>query len=271
MFGGNSGLQASSKNCKTRVNRSDRRLAAEVSAAAGPSVAGSALKRRRGAHRQDHASGAVEANAATARTGEPGPNGLHSWVCWRRARCAVAFALPRHAAARRGSGERPGPTIVVEGATTSIAVDHPLLFHRDRSGARQSWRRGPEGDRHVLQRQRPARRRPDHRHRGRARQIINRVAFEGNSKIKSDQLAVEVQSKPHTAFNEAVGRRRHRPHQGGLQEVRAQRGQGHQTAGPVAQRPRRSGLHHRRRRQDRHPRDQVRRQPRRFELPSGQA
>jgi outer membrane protein insertion porin family len=34
-------------------------------------------------------------------------------------------------------------------------------------------------------------------------QIINRVAFEGNSKLKSDQLEVEVQSKPHTGFDEA--------------------------------------------------------------------
>jgi outer membrane protein insertion porin family len=35
-------------------------------------------------------------------------------------------------------------------------------------------------------------------------QVINRVAFEGNSKIKSDQLAVEVQSKARTGYNEAV-------------------------------------------------------------------
>ena len=34
--------------------------------------------------------------------------------------------------------------------------------------------------------------------------IINRVAFEGNSKIKTDQLAVEVQSKARTGYNEAV-------------------------------------------------------------------
>ncbi|HLH47869.1 MAG TPA: outer membrane protein assembly factor BamA [Roseiarcus sp.] len=34
--------------------------------------------------------------------------------------------------------------------------------------------------------------------------ILNRVAFEGNSKIKSDQLAVEVQSKAHSGYNEAV-------------------------------------------------------------------
>ena len=31
-------------------------------------------------------------------------------------------------------------------------------------------------------------------------QIINRVAFEGNSKIETKQLEVEVQSKPHTAY-----------------------------------------------------------------------
>src|SRR5271165_4630434 len=35
-------------------------------------------------------------------------------------------------------------------------------------------------------------------------QIINRVAFEGNSKITKDQLEVEVQSKPRTAYNEAT-------------------------------------------------------------------
>ena len=34
------------------------------------------------------------------------------------------------------------------------------------------------------------------------RQIVNRVAFEGNSKLKGDQLDVEVQSKAHAAFNE---------------------------------------------------------------------
>ena len=34
--------------------------------------------------------------------------------------------------------------------------------------------------------------------------IVNRVAFEGNSKIKSEQLAVEVQSKPRSGYNEAV-------------------------------------------------------------------
>jgi outer membrane protein insertion porin family len=35
-------------------------------------------------------------------------------------------------------------------------------------------------------------------------QIINRVAFEGNRTIQKDQLEVEVQSKPHTVYNEAV-------------------------------------------------------------------
>jgi outer membrane protein insertion porin family len=34
--------------------------------------------------------------------------------------------------------------------------------------------------------------------------ILNRVAFEGNSKVKSDQLSVEVQSKPRSGYNEAV-------------------------------------------------------------------
>jgi outer membrane protein insertion porin family len=33
-------------------------------------------------------------------------------------------------------------------------------------------------------------------------QIVNRVAFEGNSKLETKQLEVEVQSKPHTAYNE---------------------------------------------------------------------
>ena len=35
-------------------------------------------------------------------------------------------------------------------------------------------------------------------------QIINRVAFEGNKQIETKQLEVEVQSKPHTAYNEAT-------------------------------------------------------------------
>jgi len=33
-------------------------------------------------------------------------------------------------------------------------------------------------------------------------QIVNRVAFEGNSKLETKQLEVEVQSKPHTAYSE---------------------------------------------------------------------
>ena len=36
--------------------------------------------------------------------------------------------------------------------------------------------------------------------------ILNRVAFEGNSKIKSDQLTVEVQSKARAGFNDAVAK-----------------------------------------------------------------
>jgi outer membrane protein insertion porin family len=35
-------------------------------------------------------------------------------------------------------------------------------------------------------------------------QILNRVAFEGNSKLKGDQLGVEVQSKGYSAFSKAV-------------------------------------------------------------------
>jgi outer membrane protein insertion porin family len=35
-------------------------------------------------------------------------------------------------------------------------------------------------------------------------QIINRVAFEGNKQIETKQLEVEVQSKPHTAYDEAT-------------------------------------------------------------------
>jgi outer membrane protein insertion porin family len=36
--------------------------------------------------------------------------------------------------------------------------------------------------------------------------ILNRVAFEGNSKIKGDQLAVEVQSKARAGFNDTVAK-----------------------------------------------------------------
>ena len=35
-------------------------------------------------------------------------------------------------------------------------------------------------------------------------QIVNRVAFEGTNKLKGDQLAVEVQSKPYVAFSKEV-------------------------------------------------------------------
>ena len=53
-------------------------------------------------------------------------------------------------------------------------------------------------------------------------QIVNRVAFEGNSKLKGDQLGVEVQSKAYSRVQQGRRRRRHRPHQGGLQEDRPQ-------------------------------------------------
>ncbi len=39
---------------------------------------------------------------------------------------------------------------------------------------------------------------------GKGAQIINRVVFEGNRNIQKDQLEVEVQSKPRTAYNEAT-------------------------------------------------------------------
>jgi outer membrane protein insertion porin family len=35
-------------------------------------------------------------------------------------------------------------------------------------------------------------------------QIVNRVAFEGNNRLKGDQLGVEVQSKPYVPFNKSV-------------------------------------------------------------------
>ena len=47
-------------------------------------------------------------------------------------------------------------------------------------------------------------------------QIINRVAFEGNKQIETKQLEVEVQSKPHTAYNEATADARRRQDQGRL-------------------------------------------------------
>ena len=37
-------------------------------------------------------------------------------------------------------------------------------------------------------------------------QVINRVAFDGTNKLKSDQLEVEVHSKPHTAFDETTAK-----------------------------------------------------------------
>ena len=39
---------------------------------------------------------------------------------------------------------------------------------------------------------------------GAGAQVINRVVFEGNRNIQKDQLEVEVQSKPRTAYNEAT-------------------------------------------------------------------
>ena len=39
---------------------------------------------------------------------------------------------------------------------------------------------------------------------GAGAQIVNRVVFEGNRNIQKDQLEVEVQSKPHTAYSEAT-------------------------------------------------------------------
>ena len=97
-------------------------------------------------------------------------------------------------------------------------------------------------------------------------QIINRVAFEGNNTLKSDQLAVEVQEKGHTGFDAAKADADVAAHQRRLQEDRPRRGPGQLPAGAASQRPRRRRLHDRRGRQDRHARNQVRRQPCRLQL-----
>ena len=97
-------------------------------------------------------------------------------------------------------------------------------------------------------------------------QIVNRVAFEGNSKLETKQLEVEVQSKPHTAYSEETADGRRRANQGRLQENRLQRSAGDKKARPIAERARRSRLHRQRRRQNRRPRHQIRRQPRGFGL-----
>ena len=75
-------------------------------------------------------------------------------------------------------------------------------------------------------------------------QIINRVAFEGNKQIESKQLEVEVQSKPHTAYNEAtaeadVGRIKDAYKKYGRNEAERD-----QAAGSIAERTRGSRFHH---------------------------
>ena len=104
----------------------------------------------------------------------------------------------------------------------------------------------------------------------RGAQIINRVVFEGNRNIQKDQLEVEVQSKPRTAYNEATA-------EGDIGRIKdAYKKYGRNEASvtkrlvQLPERPRRPRLHHRRRRQDRHSRDSLRRQQRGLELPSAQ-
>ncbi len=149
------------------------------------------------------------------------------------------------------------------------SLDPQALFHRDGSGLDPARRRRPQGDGRLFLGQRQARRRQDRRvAQPAAKQIINRVAFEGNSKITKDQLEVEVQSKPRDAYNEAtaegdVGRIKDAYKKYGRNEAA-----GDQAARPAAQRTRRPRLHHRRGREDRHSRDPLRRQPRRLELSS---
>ena len=97
---------------------------------------------------------------------------------------------------------------------------------------------------------------------GQGAQIINRVAFEGNSKIKSEQLdgRSPIQGRARH-INEAIAkadidRIKEAYKKFGRNEAKVTYRLVQLPNGRVGSR-----LHHRRRRQNRHPRDQIRRQP----------
>ena len=103
-------------------------------------------------------------------------------------------------AGERAADRRPG--------RQRRSLDAQALFHRNRSGVDRPWRRRPARRRASTPTSAPSSSTarswsPS----AAARRSSIRVAFEGNSKIETKQLEVEVQSKPHTAYNEetAVG------------------------------------------------------------------
>ena len=97
--------------------------------------------------------------------------------------------------------------------------------------------------------------------------VIGRVAFEGNKKIKDEQLSAEVQSKPRGTLSRPMVQSDAQRiaeiyrHSGRYDVTR------HAGDHRAAEQPRRSGFRHHRRRQDRRQVGRVRRQRRLFVLP----
>ena len=89
---------------------------------------------------------------------------------------------------------------------------------------------------------------------------INRVAFEGNSKVKSEQLSSRGHVEDAWTLQPDDCRRRHRADQRRLSPIRPRRRDGHGPYGRCRQRQARCRLHHQRGRQDRRQADQFRRQ-----------
>ncbi len=71
---------------------------------------------------------------------------------------------------------------------------------------------------------------------------INRVAFEGNKRVKDEQLLQEIQSKPRGTFSRADGAGRRPAHRRDLSSQRALRRPGRAEDHRAAEQSRRSGL-----------------------------
>ena len=144
------------------------------------------------------------------------------------------------------------------------------LFRRNRSRLDPARRRRPEGDRDLFVRRRQGRGRAD---RGVA---DHRRADPQSRRVRGQEQDHQGPARRRGAVEGRHGLQqgdrggRHRPHQGGLQEIRPQRGPGHQAARRAAERTLRPRVHDRRRREDRHPRNPFRRQQHRLQLPSAE-
>ena len=163
----------------------------------------------RGRRKQDHAEAAPKWPAASARTGAMGHM---DWICgYVGVLLAVALSLCGLSWAAPASAQQ----IVVQGANVDPSTLKPYFTGTDPA----SVERGVEDLRATGIYSNVSAKVENGKivvSLAGGSQIINRVAFEGNRQIETKQLEVEVQSKPHTAYNEATAEARRRQNQGRL-------------------------------------------------------